>query len=300
MDGRAAQERSGRPDQPPPGPLWLRPLNDLAARDGRVGRLAGWTARSLPLGCVVRFFTISGRDRVLVMGGQAFTAVIPLAIVTAAVASSDDAVAKDLVNRFHLTGTAAEAVTTLFSRPPGATGTITLLGFLLLVFSVISLARYMQRTYEVAWGLPPAGLRGAIDGLSGLGILLGQLIVLSLIGGLVTTAPAGGYLSLALHVVVASLLWLQLQYLLLSRRVARRSLVPGAVVAGCGQAVITVYSALFMPRILQTDSERYGVIGVTFALLTWLIVVSACVVVAAVVSAEFGHRRGFVVTPRRP
>jgi membrane protein len=300
VNAAATEGHSEAADEGRAGPLWLRPLDQLAERGGRVGALAGWANQSLPLGCVVRFFMISGRDRVLVMGGQAFTAVIPLAIVTAAFASSDDAVAKNLVSRFHLTGTAAEAVNTLFSRPPGAAGTITLIGFVVLVFSVISLARYMQRTYEVAWGLPPAGLRGTLDGVSGLGLLLGQIIVLSLIGGLVSRGPAGGFLSLVVHLVVASVLWLQLQYLLLSRRVARRSLLPGAVVAGVGQAAVTIYSAVFMPHILQVDSERYGVIGVTFALLTWLIVVSACVVMAAVVSAEFGHRRGFHLLRQRP
>ncbi len=151
----------------------------------------------------------------------------------------------------------------------------------------------------MAWGLPAAGLRGTLNGLSGLGILLGQLIALSLIGGLVSRGPAGSLLSLAVHVVLAVVLWLQLQYLLLSRRVSRRDLVPGAVVAGIGQAVVTIYSALLMPHILQSDSERYGVIGVTFALLTWLIVVSACVVAAAVASAEFGHRRGFEERPTK-
>jgi len=65
--------------------------------------------------------------------------------------------------------------------------------------------------------------------------------------------------------------------------------VPGAVVAGVGQVVIGLFSVLWMPRLVGQNAERYGIIGVTFALLTWLIVLAACVVAAAVISAEFGR-----------
>jgi membrane protein len=56
--------------------------------------------------------------------------------------------------------------------------------------------------------------------------------------------------------------------------------------------VVAVYSTVWMPHLVTSNAERYGVIGVTFALLTWLIVLSAGIVVAAVVSAEAGTREG--------
>jgi uncharacterized BrkB/YihY/UPF0761 family membrane protein len=43
-----------------------------------------------------------------------------------------------------------------------------------------------------------------------------------------------------------------------------------------------------MPRLIEENATRYGIIGITFALLTWLIVVSFLVVVSAVLSAEMG------------
>jgi hypothetical protein len=54
------------------------------------GHVAGLVVRarsSLPARCLLRFAAINGRDRVLVLGGQAFTTVIPLLIVAAAAAS---------------------------------------------------------------------------------------------------------------------------------------------------------------------------------------------------------------------
>jgi uncharacterized BrkB/YihY/UPF0761 family membrane protein len=95
-----------------------------------------------------------------------------------------------------------------------------------------------------------------------------------------------------LRVVTSTAIWLLLQRLLLSRRVPIRRLLPGSIVAGAGSAVVSLYSALWMPHLIETNSARYGVIGITFALLTWLIVIGFCVVVVAVIGAEMGSASG--------
>ena len=76
------------------------------------------------------------------------------------------------------------------TRPPEATGTISLLGFLLVIYSVFSLTRYLQRTYEAAWGLPPAGLRGTLNGLGGMALLLSMVAALAVVGSLLGHVPA--------------------------------------------------------------------------------------------------------------
>jgi membrane protein len=271
------------------GPLTLR------ARLVRAGghRGAGLVARaeaSLPVRCLVRFRTISGRDRALVLGGQAFTTVIPLLIVLAAAAPRKDptALADGLAARFRVTGASAEAIRALFERPPGATGAITLAGVAVLLFALLSLTRSMQRAYEAAWQLPAIGVRGTLNGVTGLGLLIASFLVLSLLVGLLRHVPAGSVLALLLRVVISTAVWLLLQSLLLSRRVPIRRLLPGSIVAGGGSAVLSVYSALWMPRLIESNAGRYGIIGITFAMLTWLIVVGFAVVALAVVGAEMG------------
>lgn len=72
-----------RPQPPGPG------LKERLLRSA-LDRGAGLLSRaesSLPLRCLRRFAAINGRDRSLVLGGQAFTALIPLLIVVAAAAS---------------------------------------------------------------------------------------------------------------------------------------------------------------------------------------------------------------------
>lgn len=240
--------------------------------------------------CAARYREINGRDRAFVVAGQAFTTVIPLFIIVSAATGSNGStmIADRLNSRFNLTGPPSAALTTLFQRPPGATGTVTVVGLVLLLFSLLSLTRLLQRTFENAWGLPPVGVRGTLHGLTGLGLLLASVLVLSLLAAAVRPLPAGTVLGWVLRTVLAVGVWLVLLRLLLSRRVGVRRLLPGALVAGVGQIAVSVYSSALMPRMIEQDANRYGIIGVTFAMVSWLVVIGLAVVVLAALSAELG------------
>ena len=253
----------------------------------QVDRARDW----LPVRCLLRFRAVNGRDRAFVLAGQAFTTVIPLLIVVGALARHDGAnlVADRFNNRFRLTGASAQALAQLFQRPPGTTGTITLLSLVVLLPSLVSLTRSLQRTFEDSWSLGPVGVRGTLHGLTGLGLLLASLLVLSLLVTALRPLPAGTVIGLVVRTVAAVGVWLLFQDLLLSRRIAVRRLVPGAVVAGIGQTTVSVLSAIWMPHMVGRNAERYGAIGVTFALLSWLIVIGFAVALLAATSAELGR-----------
>jgi membrane protein len=286
-----AAPRTGEPPAP----------SAVTARAGRwtegVTQVRTWTseivARTwswLPVRCLRRFNAINGRDRAFVLAGQAFTTVIPLLIIIGALAREDGAslVADRFNNRFHLTGASAEALRTLFERPPGATGAITIIGVVVLLFSVVSLTRSLQRTFEEAWGLPRLGVRGTLQGLTGMGLLLSSILLLSLLAGLMRPLPAGTVLAWVIRTVAAGGMWLVLQHLLLSRRIPIGRLVPGAVGAALGQTAISAYSGIWMPHLISKNADQYGVIGVTFALVSWLIVIGLGLVLFAAASAELG------------
>jgi membrane protein len=257
-------------------------------------RLEGWTRwafGTLPGRCVRRFLRIEGTYRSLVIGGQAFTTLIPLFIIVATVAgfAGDRSLGERLVVRFRLSGDSADAMRTLFARPPSSGGPMALIGLVVLVSALFSLTGVLQRTYEAAWGLHKRGLPGTIQGIGGTSVLLLQLTVLALLASAISGNTAASVVSVLLRLVVAVPAWLVLQYLLLSRRVRPRVLLPGAVVAGAGQLAVSMSSGLWMPNLVSTNAARYGMIGVTIALVSWLIVLGTAVVVGAVVSAELGH-----------
>jgi membrane protein len=251
---------------------------------------ADQAVESLPGRCVRRFLGIEGTYRGIVLAGQAFTSLIPLVIIIATVAGPGHgrSLGDRLVERFRLSGESADAMRTLFAQPPAATGPMGLIGLVVLLSALFTLTGVLQRTYEAAWELPRRGLPGRLSGLTGTAVLFVQLLVLTLLVSALRGVPAASAIALLLRLVVAVPCWLVLQYLLLSRRVRPRTLLPGAVVAGAGQVVVSQSSALWMPHLVATNAARYGLIGVTFALLSWLIVIGIAVVGGAVVSAELG------------
>jgi membrane protein len=285
------KSQSGREASRVAGPSTTDSFGRLRAALAPVTRaLLAWRSASLVLRCLHRYLSIDGTQRALVLAAQAFSALIPLLIVLSTLVSSHggNGLATTLVERFRLVGNSADAVNTLFAQPPGVSQSVSLGSALLLVLSGLSLARTIQRLYEAAWRLPPRGLRGTFGGLAALALLVTQILLLSLLAGFLRSAPGGSLLVLVLRAVASSALWLLLQHLLLGGRVTWRRLLPGAVAAGVGQQVVAEVSTLWIPNVIENNATRYGTIGVSFALLSWLVVIAVVQVAAAVVSVELG------------
>lgn len=267
------------------------PLDGARRRAAELG--TAQLARPLPALAVrttLRYLSLNGTERALVLAGQAFSALVPLLIVVSTVISSQGGtqIAARVNQRFGLEGNAAETVRILFAQPPGAAQTITVGSVVLLVISGLSLARTLQRTYESAWQLPPRGLRGTLGGVGALALLLVQILLLTLLAGFLRSVPGASLLEWVFRSAAASVLWLALQYLLLGWRIGWRRLLPGAVAAGVGQQAVTALSSLWMPKVIAGNALRYGAIGVSFALLSWLVVICVVLVVAAALSVELG------------
>lgn len=250
----------------------------------RVRELAARGEHTLP-GRVLRvFLAIDGRDRVLMLAGQAFIAVIPLLIVVATVSGTGgaDAVGSYLVRRFDLDGSAEESVRILFGRPPDATGGITLLSAVVLLWTTNSFARSLQRTFAAAWQLPRTGLRGTGQRTVGLLVLLVVLFGVSWLGNALREGPLLGVLVLLVQLGVVVGGWALASHLLLGRRVRLRVLLPGAVASAVVQLVVGWGTAVWLPGLVTRNADNYGVIGAALALVSWLIVVSASIVGSAV------------------
>jgi membrane protein len=206
----------------------------------------------------------------------------------AALAPADhrDVVSEAIIGRFRLSGGAADAVGTLFAHSgSSATG---LFSGLLLFVSGVSLTRRMQRMYQQAWRLEARpGVGPAVHAALGLTALLLGISLLYLARALVGSLVASDVLLLTVSAVIAFLLWTAVPWLLLDRRIGWRRLVPtGALTAVC-MSVYGIASTVYMPRLLETYSQRYGLFGVTLALVGWLLASAFIVVAATAVAAEF-------------
>jgi len=205
-------------------------------------------------------------------------------------ADDRDIVSNGIVRRFELTGSAADAVEQLFAHTGGSVTSA--FSVFLLFFSGVSLARRLQRMYQQAWGLDAStGVGRAVNVASGLTVLVLGIGLLYLARTLVDRLPAGEILvtplSVLVSVLASFLLWTTVPWLLLDRRIAWRRLVPTGVLAAVCASIYGVASTVYMPRQLESYSERYGLFGVTLALIGWLVGIALILVATTAIASEF-------------
>jgi hypothetical protein len=68
--------------------------------------------------------------------------------------------------------------------------------------------------------------------------------------------------------------------------------VPTAVLSGAAALGLTIGSALIMPGYVSRDTDRYGLVGFTFTLVSWLFCLSLAILGAATLGALVDRRRG--------
>jgi membrane protein len=237
------------------------------------GPIAAWLERLVALQAV---------DRGVALGAQAFSALIPLTIVYGAVVPFVDAhnFADRLVQRMHLRGAAAQSVREAVAPSAAVANSVTVISFVLVVFSVLSLARALQRLYELSYELPSVGVRGTPWHLLWIATLPVYLSLRPLVAGI-----ASGWWHAVGSVLLAALVWLATPYILLGRRMHWRRLLPGALLTGLAMTTLSVASVIYLPHSVTSSSSRFGTIGVAFALLSWLVVAGFVLVGSAAAGA---------------
>jgi membrane protein len=204
-------------------------------------------------------------DRSLVIGAQAFSALIPLLIVLASLTANDGrSFADAVVARFDLSGDAADAVRTAFAAPASGS-TVTVLSVVLVIVSALSFSRTLQRVFELTWDLPRRGMRGTLAGIRWLALVVVYFSLHPLLSSLID-----GLAGLIASLAGAFVLWLLTPYLLLDGRVPWRRLVPQAGLCAVGITVLAVGCAIYVPRALSSSADEFGAIGVAFTLLSVL------------------------------
>src|SRR3954447_7919542 len=234
----------------------------LAPVPARLARPLAWLRRlGAPL--VERLVELELFDRAVAIASQAFVALIPFMVVTAALTpyGQRSSFADSIVRRFELTGDTAAAVEQLFSQPAQVQSTLTGFGVLLLVISALSFCRALQRTYERAWRLRRLGMRSTPSHLLWLAVAAAYASIASALN-----TAAGEHLGDVGRLVVAFglsfFLWLWTPYLLLGRRVERKALRMTSVLTATGMTAFGIASVFYMPQSIASASQSFGSIGV--------------------------------------
>jgi membrane protein len=256
---------------------------DLAGARARFGRsLAGEVVEEL--------LRVEVIDRSLALASKLFVAVIPLSIIIKAIAPGPKNFGEDLVQRLGLTGVGAGATRTLFATGGEVRVAVSVIGLVIVLYSALSFTRGLQRVYLQIWRLrpqlPDALLRQA-------GWVLGFIaytVVLSPIRDFEHHHNVGSLYAPS-AILFGAAFWLWTPHMLLGTRISWHRLLPTALLTTLGVTLFSAASAVFLPEIITTNAERYGLIGVAFGLVTWLFAYAAVVVVSAVIGGTWDRRR---------
>ena len=248
------------------------------------------------LACLRRFVAIEGTLQATVLGAQAFTSLIPFMVVASAFAPGDSDMADAIVERFGLEGQSAKSVHQLFASAGETESAVTWISIAILLLSALSFTRALQRLFQRAYERPAAGLA---DSWRGLGWVLALAVWVTITSPLRETLEDVGGVVFAVGLATATgfVLWLVTPMLLLGERDWRR-LAPGAAISGLLGALLGVASSIYVPIAMDWSAERYGLIGVAFALQSWLLVFAFVIVIGAVVGATVVERIGAVSLER--
>jgi membrane protein len=187
--------------------------------------------------------------------------------------------------------------------PPSARVSIGILGVVLAMLAATSFARALQRSYELAWRLPPAGLRAAWRPLALVLGLADYIELLFLFGRLVRGVPAGSLLEDLVTFLGAWGLWTGAGWILLAGRVRLRLVAVGGLLTAVGFAILRRLAAVHLPSLVVSNQQQFGLLGVAFTLFSWLSACALVIVVATVIGAvvvdDPGRLERFICTPRR-
>lgn len=246
--------------------------------------------RSLGGEIVSELVRIEVIDRSLALASKLFVAVIPLSIIVRAIGPGGGSFGDDLVPRLGLTGLGASATRTLFATSGEVRGAVSVIGLVIVLYSVRSFTRALQRVYLDIWRLHPQRLDALVRQVTW---IVGFILYTSLLAPIRDLEHRHGLLSLyaATAITLSAAFWLWTPYILLGRRIHWRRMFPTGVLTAIGIALFLAGTAVFLPTIFTHNAERYGLIGIAFGLVTWLFAYAGVVIVCAVVAGAWDQRR---------
>lgn len=264
-----------------------------AGPGSRLFAVPGWMRRHTPLlsRLIEQLAAVRVLDCATRLAAQAFLGAVPALFVIGALAPDwlQEQLVASIRTTLGLQDAALDQVRSVYSATDatalaGTSG----VGIVVTLLSATACSRALQRTCERAWHLPKAGAR--IAAWRWLVWLVIVLAVLLFQGPIQTAFGAGRALGFVLALVSGTLLWWWTQYLLLAGRIPWPPLLPGAVLAGVGEQLLSVWSRIYMPIAVQRSLREFGGLGSVFVLLSWLIaffvVITLSIAVGYVVARE--------------
>ncbi len=245
-----------------------------------------WWARML-LALTRRFVALEFFDRSLAIAAQMLVAFIPLVLALTSFISDDEVLAEEMIRRLGLTGASVELVKVLFDDDlvPEQSAGVGGLSVFFVVLSLFLFGKRVRHLYQRAYDLPSTSAKQEWRSVWWVFLLAAYFVAVGALrnAAFESGAWAGAAAVLASYVLLFGFLWWTPRFLL-ARQLSWRHALPSAVVTSIGLILTAIWSVIWLPQIIVDNAERFGAIGITFGIFTWLYATSLALVAGAVVA----------------
>ena len=221
-------------------------------------------------------------DRGMTLAAHVFTSVLPILIVAGALRSRLDRQAGPIfATHIGLDESTADILEK--SLPGGAqelraTG---VMGVVLLIIAATSFARALERSLRSIWHKPSISIKFAWRWLAAVVAVVGGLAFVVATRIILPRDRPGLVIEFLVEIAIWSALWWIVAWIVINRQVGLRALLPGSILAGIGFAVAGLVGRVLLPLLLTDAAMRFGVLGMAFTYIGWLLVLAVILLISA-------------------
>jgi len=197
--------------------------------------------------------------------------------------------ASGFIKRFGLTNEAAHAVRQAFTSPSATSGSIDGLSWVFLVFSGIAAAAAIQELYERIFEVEGRGFRDTPQRIVWLAVAVGAFFLTASTQPWLYSVGGPGLVAIAALIGGTGFWWFSM-WLLLRGRLGWGKLFPSALATGICFAGMDIVFRQTLSTTIVSDYEKYGPIGVVFAIMTLLIAIGVVIMLGALLGVVWRER----------
>ena len=253
--------------------------------------------RRTPVGRLVQrtidgFVAIEPFDRAMTLAAQAFVSVVPVMIVMAAFRPTQPGFASFMADSMGLSDATRDAVADSVSTDATVGSSVSLLGLVGAPIPATRYSRALERMDAKVWQVKRPGLRAAWRWLAtSLAVVL-AVVLLELTRQATEGAPLPELWDFGLRLVVWTVVWTYVPWALLRAEIPLRALAFTGGVTAVLLSVLSVVGIIYLPIVLETGAEQFGVLGLVFAYIGWLFAFSFALVLATVIGRACAEDEG--------
>ena len=253
--------------------------------------------RLTPLGGLVErgytgFVAIEPFDRAMTLAAQAFVSIVPMMIVMAALRPNQDGFGSFMADTLGLTEETREALAGSVSTSASLGGSIGILGLLVALISATSYSRALERMYAKVWQVRRPGLRSAWRWLTTVLAVVLAIGLIEVTREATEGVPLPALWDFVVRVVVWAVVWTYVPWALLHAQVPVRVLAFTGGVTALLLGLLSLAGQLYLPIVLVSGTRQFGVLGLVFAYIGWLFVLSFALVLACVIGRACAQDEG--------